>query len=187
MKLFKLKSGTKTTPKRPLSPTESTERVTKGVASKTAFLITLNAPVCEQTNIRPSGAIAIAVGEAIPLATVVSTKPEGSVAAEAEKDKPNNRNTIVMNNRRWCIPGSRRKKEMIARACFRRARRITPGKPGRPRASTWERDSICGRPGWLGKPFISLTHQGDENSSVGCTQSIGIALQRSVGQMMRRG
>jgi hypothetical protein len=69
------------------------------VASKTPFLITLNAPVCEQTNIRPSGAIAIAVGEAIPLATVVSTKPDGSVAPEAEKDKPNNRNIIAMNNR----------------------------------------------------------------------------------------
>jgi len=128
------------------------------------------------------------VGEAIPLATVVSTKPEGSVAAEAEKDKPNKRNTIAMNNRPWCIPGSRRKEEMIARACFRRARRITPGKPGRPRASTWQNAPlICGRPGWLGKPFISMAHQADENSSVGCTQSIGIALQRSVGQMMRRG
>jgi hypothetical protein len=75
------------------------ERVTKGVASKTPFLITLNAPVCEQTNIRPFGAIAIAVGETIPLATVVSTKPDGSVAAEAEKDKPKNRNIIAMNNR----------------------------------------------------------------------------------------
>src|SRR5216117_4494166 len=89
----------------------STERVTKGVASKTPFLITLNAPVCEQTNIRPSPATAIAVGEAIPLATVVSTKPEGSVAAEAGKDKRNKRNTIAMNNRPWCIPGSRRKEE----------------------------------------------------------------------------
>ena len=49
--------------------------------------------------IRPFGAIAIAVGEAIPLATVVSTKPDGSVAAEAEKDKPNNKNTSAMNNR----------------------------------------------------------------------------------------
>jgi hypothetical protein len=29
--------------------------------------------------------------------------------------------------------------------------------------------------------------QGEENSSVGSTQSIGIALQRSVGQMMRGG
>src|SRR6266513_2753656 len=187
IKWFKLKCGSKATPKSPRSPVEYTERVTKGAASKTPFLITLNAPVCEQTNIRPSSANAIAVGAEIPVTTVVSTKPEGSVAAEAEKDKPNNRNTIAMNDRPWCIPGSRRKEEMIARACFRRVRRITPGKPGRPRASTWERDSICGRPGWLGKPFISLTHQGDENSSVGCTQSIGIALQRSVGQMMRRG
>src|SRR5439155_4559767 len=41
----------------------STERVAKGEASKTPFFITLNAPDCEQTNIRPSGAIAIAVGE----------------------------------------------------------------------------------------------------------------------------
>jgi hypothetical protein len=68
------------------------------VASKTPFLITLNAPVCEQTNIRPFGAIAIAVGEAIPLATVVSTKPVGSVAPEVEKDKPNTRNIIAMDN-----------------------------------------------------------------------------------------
>src|SRR5436305_2446694 len=77
----------------------STERVAKGVASKTPFLITRNAPDCEQTNIRPSGAIAIAVGEAIPLATVVSIKPDGSVAAETEKDREYNRNTIGMNNR----------------------------------------------------------------------------------------
>jgi len=79
------------------------------VASKTQFLITLNAPVCEQTNIRPSGAIAIAVGEAIPLATVVSTKPDGNVAAEAEPDKAYNRNAIAMNNGAWCIPESRKK------------------------------------------------------------------------------
>jgi hypothetical protein len=65
------------------------------------------------------------VGEAIPLATVVSTKPNGSVAAEAEKDKSNNRNTIVMNNRPWNAP------------------------------------LICGRPGWLGKSFISLAQQDD--------------------------
>ncbi len=56
--------------------------------------MTLNAPVFEQINIRPSGANAIAVGEAIPLATVVSTKPAGSVAAEAEKEKPKNRNNL---------------------------------------------------------------------------------------------
>src|SRR5438034_10865503 len=62
----------------------STERVAKGEASKTPFLITLNAPDCEQTNIRPSGAIAIAVGEAIPVATVVSEKPPDRVVAEAE-------------------------------------------------------------------------------------------------------
>ena len=77
----------------------STERVAKGEASKTPFFITLNAPDCEQINIRPSGAIAIAVGEAIPLATVVSIKPDGSVAAETEKDREYNRNTIGMNNR----------------------------------------------------------------------------------------
>jgi len=54
---------------------------------------------CEQTNIRPFGAIAIAVGETSPLATVVSTRPDGSVAPEVEKDKPNNRNIIAMDNR----------------------------------------------------------------------------------------
>src|SRR5438477_10195939 len=77
----------------------STERVTKGVANKAPFLITRNAPDCEQINIRPSGAIAIAVGEAIPLATVVSIKPDGSVAAETEKHREYNRNTIATNNR----------------------------------------------------------------------------------------
>ena len=98
------------------------------MASKTPFLITLNAPVCEQTNIRPSGAIAIAVGEAIPLATVVSTKPEGSVAAEPETDKAYNKNTIAMNDGALCIPESRKKQEVTVRPCFRRGQRITPGK-----------------------------------------------------------
>src|SRR6476659_5479638 len=92
------------TPKSPRSPIESTESVTKGAASKTPFLITLNAPDCEQTNIRSSGAIAIAVGEAIPLATVVSTKPDGSVAAEAKKDQACNRKAIGRNNRARCSP-----------------------------------------------------------------------------------
>ena len=55
------------------------------------------------------GAIAIAVGEAIPLATVVSTKPEGSVAAEPETDKAYNKNTIAMNDGALCIPESRKK------------------------------------------------------------------------------
>ena len=98
----------------------------------------------------------IAVGEAIPLATVVSTKPGGSVAAEAEKDKPNNRNTSAMNNRGLMRSGFAEKGKMIARACFRSAHRITSGKPGRPSASSWERELICGRRGWLSKPFISV-------------------------------
>ena len=38
---------------------------------------------------RPSGAIAIATGDAIPLATVVSVKPTGSVAPETEKTDSN--------------------------------------------------------------------------------------------------
>ncbi|PYL83701.1 MAG: hypothetical protein DMF23_08605 [Verrucomicrobia bacterium] len=45
---------------------------------------------------------------------------------------------------------------MIERACFRRAHRITSGKPGPPRASGWERELICGRRGGLSKPFISF-------------------------------
>jgi hypothetical protein len=81
-----------------------------------------------------------------------------------------------------------RTRKMIARACFRRVRRITPeNRAARARQPGKNAPLICRRPGWLDKPFISMTHQGDENSSVGCTQSIGIALQRFVGQMMRRG
>ncbi len=48
---------------------------------------------------------------------------------------------------------------MIARACFRRAHRITSGKPGRPHASSWEGELICGRRGWLSKSFILLTRE----------------------------
>jgi hypothetical protein len=81
--------GSKATPKSPRAQVEATERVIKGVVSKIPFLITLNAPVCEQTNMRPSGAIAIATGDAIPLATVVSIKPAGSVAPETEKTDSN--------------------------------------------------------------------------------------------------
>jgi len=57
------------------------------------------------------------------------------------------------------------------------------------RASSWERELICGRRGWLSKPFISLTHLDDENSLVDCTQSIGIALQqfRRTGDVPERG
>jgi hypothetical protein len=40
-----------------------------------------------------------------------------------------------------------------------RAHRITSGNPGRPHASSWERELICGRRGWLSKSFILLTHQ----------------------------
>src|SRR5689334_14093145 len=86
MKWFVAKLGSNATPKRPRSPAESTDKLTKGWANNTPFLMTLKAPVCEQTKILPSGAIAIAVGEAMLLATVVSTKPVGRVAGRAVAD-----------------------------------------------------------------------------------------------------
>jgi hypothetical protein len=43
--------------------------------------------------------MAIAVGEAIPLAMVVSTKPTGSVAPEADQGKASNRNIVAMTDR----------------------------------------------------------------------------------------
>ena len=58
---------------------------------------------------------------------------------------------------------------MIACACFRRAHRITSGKPGRPQASSWERELICGRRGWLSKSFISFDASKLQKSSVNCT------------------
>jgi hypothetical protein len=58
---------------------------------------------------------------------------------------------------------------MIARACFRRVHRITSGKPGRLCASSWEREFICGRCGWLSKPFISVDASNCEKSSLNCT------------------
>lgn len=53
----------------------------KGVASSALFFTTRSAPFCWQTKIRPSGAMAIAVGVTSPEAMVVSLKPAGSVAA----------------------------------------------------------------------------------------------------------
>src|SRR5688500_2169773 len=56
--------------------------VIKGVGSSAPFLMTRKRPPCSQTKMRPSGAIAIAVGLAIP-EMIVSVKPAGSVAALA--------------------------------------------------------------------------------------------------------
>lgn len=68
------------------------------------------------------------MGEAIPLATVVSTKPDGSVAAEPETDKAYNKNTIAMSDGALCIPESRKKQAGTVRLCFRRGQGITPEK-----------------------------------------------------------
>ena len=75
------KLGSNATPSNPRSPDESTVSVTNGVASSASFLITRRLPVCSATKIRPSGAIAIAVGLDMPLAIVVSVNPAGRVAA----------------------------------------------------------------------------------------------------------
>ena len=55
-----------------------TERVE---TARRGFLITRSRPPCSHTNRRPSGAKAMAVGLARPLATVVSVNPDGNVAA----------------------------------------------------------------------------------------------------------
>ena len=57
------------------------ERSTNGVARSTPFLITRSRPPCSQTNKRPSGANCIAVGFDNALATCLSVKPVGSMAA----------------------------------------------------------------------------------------------------------
>ncbi len=56
------KAGSNATPSSPRSPTESTVTVTKGVESSVPFLMTRSFPACSQTKIRPSGAMAKAVG-----------------------------------------------------------------------------------------------------------------------------
>ena len=71
------------TPSNPRSPAESVVTVRNGVDRSVPFLITRRAPPCWQTNSRPSGAKAIAVGLLMPLATTDSLNPAGSVAAEA--------------------------------------------------------------------------------------------------------
>ncbi len=58
-------------------------REERRAASSVPFLITRSRPPCSVTNSRPSGANAIAVGAASPVATCVSAKPVGSVAAGA--------------------------------------------------------------------------------------------------------
>src|SRR6185312_2147355 len=81
MNLLEAKFGSKAIPSKPRSPEEFTVNETNGVANKAPFLTTRSCPVCWQTNKRPSGAKAIAVGLLSPVANVDSAKPEGSVAA----------------------------------------------------------------------------------------------------------
>jgi hypothetical protein len=77
------KSGSNATPSNPRSPEELTLTVRKGVASSAPFLMTRSAPACWHTKMRPSGAMAIAVGDERPLATTLSLNPAGTVAARA--------------------------------------------------------------------------------------------------------
>src|SRR5437660_6415399 len=74
---------------RPRSPEESTDRDKKSAHNKTLFLITRSCPPCWQTNNLPSGANSIAVGLDKPVATCVSVKPAGSVAALIPKQAAN--------------------------------------------------------------------------------------------------
>src|SRR5436309_1418254 len=55
--------------------------------------MTRNCPPCWQTNKRPSGAKAIAVGAVTPVATNDSEKPLGNVAAVTENNALNARTT----------------------------------------------------------------------------------------------
>ena len=71
-------------PSRPRSPDEFTLRSGTACDSSAPFLMTRSAPPCCETNRRPSGAKAIAVGLASPVATRVSAKPVGNVAARAD-------------------------------------------------------------------------------------------------------
>ena len=74
--------------------------MTNGVGSSAPFLMTRSCPPCSQTKRRPSGANAIAVGFARPLATSVSAKPDGSVAAPAGTPDANNANSRRPGNSR---------------------------------------------------------------------------------------
>src|SRR6185295_11700021 len=88
MKLLMAKFGSKASPSKPRSPSESTVRLTNGVGSNAPFLITRNWPPCKQTNKRPSGAKSIAVGLERPLLTRFSVKPAGKVAPSAKEKHP---------------------------------------------------------------------------------------------------
>ena len=55
-----------------------------GVGSSAPFLITLSAPLCSVTKMRPSSATASAVGHVSPDATSASVNPEGTVAATTD-------------------------------------------------------------------------------------------------------
>src|SRR5688572_30958728 len=62
-----------------------------GVGNRAPFLMTRSAPPCWQTKMRPSGAIAIAVGLDSP-EIAVSVKFAGSVAAWSEQKDTRNAN-----------------------------------------------------------------------------------------------
>src|SRR5687767_8142408 len=87
MKRFDEKLGSNAVPSRPRSPEVLRPlRVRNGVLSRAPFLITRSRPACSETNTRPSGAMESTVGLLRPLATVVSLKPLGRVAAAAAVD-----------------------------------------------------------------------------------------------------
>jgi hypothetical protein len=74
--VFDENDGSNATPSRPRSPLPSTVRLTNGVASRLAFLITRSVPLCSATKIRlPPGAKAMAVGLVSPAAESLSMKP----------------------------------------------------------------------------------------------------------------
>jgi hypothetical protein len=74
------KLGWNATPRRPLSPLESTVNCTNGVATAALFLTTWSEPPCSATNKRPSGACAKATALFSPVIHASSlVKPGGTV------------------------------------------------------------------------------------------------------------
>src|SRR5204863_8317372 len=72
---------------RPRSPAESTLTLRNGVGNRVPFLMTRSSPDCRQTNNLPSGAKAIAVGLEMPVTTVSSENPAGTVAGSTRSPK----------------------------------------------------------------------------------------------------
>jgi hypothetical protein len=123
--------GSKATPRRPRSPLEFTVTERNGVGRSAPFLMTRSWPPCRQTNSRPSGAKAMAVGLLRPVATRVSVKPEGRVAAWAAAARVV-RSRTETNERTRAIGGGReRMGTSWSRAGTPRARKRGAGQDGR--------------------------------------------------------